>query len=305
MVKVRHISSQQLNQLVGPQLGTKLWVLGMMNELRRYPNEIPCEAGEIPSMRIPFASGEEKVEWGFVAGMSCLTQNRDGSILVQNADHFPSCATLAILSLLHDAGAAEGKQISFTLQIPDSPQNKEFRELLTEAAAKLRSTTIQQVSVSPAADRPAVAHRVVMPLAGCLGVVQSLSQTDIGRFVVQVKCVNGSFRVGDDATVTDGGFHVLQEHCPITRIVSSSNQVVQCSDDLDEDVCFLCIAMWFPPDTPPFNGLYIFKENESPAFTPRPMPSPVVLQVRQEEASKPANHNQGEKKSFWKRLFGG
>ena len=85
MIKVAHITNGQLLQLVGSQLSAKLWFTGMMNELRRYPKEIPCEAGEIPSMRIPFASGEEKVEWGFAAGMSCLRQNPDGSYQTDTA----------------------------------------------------------------------------------------------------------------------------------------------------------------------------------------------------------------------------
>ena len=92
MVKVKHIDAQQLNMIVGNQLGNELWINGMFNEIRRCPNEIPCDAGEIPSMTIPMLSGEEKVEWGFTAGMSCLIQNEDGSITVRRAGHFPACA---------------------------------------------------------------------------------------------------------------------------------------------------------------------------------------------------------------------
>ena len=72
MIKVNHISSEHVIQMVGAGLCNELWVNGMMNELRRHPNAIPCSPGEIPSMLIPKCYGPEKVEWGFTAGMSCL-----------------------------------------------------------------------------------------------------------------------------------------------------------------------------------------------------------------------------------------
>ena len=89
MIKSKHITNAQVNQLVGGELCVKLWFNGLMNEIRRYPNEIPCDFNEIPSMIIPFASGEEKVEWGFTAGMSCLSLGPDNSVIIKNAEHFP------------------------------------------------------------------------------------------------------------------------------------------------------------------------------------------------------------------------
>lgn len=321
MIKVAHITNGQLLQLVGSQLSAKLWFTGMMNELRRYPNEIPCEAGEIPSMRIPFASGEEKVEWGFTAGMSCLRQNPDGSILVQNAEHFPSCATLALLSLLHDAGAADGAKISLTLQIPDSPQIIDFKNLLSEAERSLKTVTITKRPLQRQLEQNAHPDRTALGLGNSMGVVRMLKQTDVGRFAAMVRCVNGSFQVGDDLTVTDGSFHVLQEHCPVIQIVSTSDKAVQCSDALDEDDFFVCFAMWFPPNTPPFNSLMIVKEETPPAFSPKAMSNHVVIQgqdhttfdrelhasnekgTKETESTSPKSQDGAEKKSFWKRLF--
>lgn len=278
MYKIKHISNQQLNDMVGTTLGAKLWVVGMMNELRRYPNEIPCEPNEIPSMCIPFATGDEKVEWGFAAGTSCLSTNQDGSILVQNAEHFPNCAVLAILNLLYDGGITNGKKFSIKLHIPNSPEIKVFTDLLTEISTALRNLSITKVMVPKAPVQNQHNTRAVLAVKNSVGVVQALNQIDIGRFVVKVNCVNGSFRVGDNITVTDGSFQLLQEHCPVMQIVSPTNQVVQSSDDLDDDVFFINLAMWFPPNTPPFNGLMIIKETVQPPFTPRPMPKPFVLQ---------------------------
>ena len=307
MIEVKHITSEEVMQLVGQQLFVKLWFNGMMNEIRRYPNEIPCEQGEIPSMRIPFASGDEKVEWGFTAGMSCLTQNPDGSILVKNAEHFPSCTMLALLSLLYDAGASKGKKITVALQIPDLPQLREFNSLLTEAEAALRTTKFIRSTVQRPSEQNPITDRRVFPLDGSFGVVQSLQQIDVGRFVAQVKCINKSFCVGDDVTVVDGEFRVLQEHCPIIQIVSLKNQTVQCSDDLDEDVFYLNLAMWFPPDTPPFTGLNLITEDIVPAFTPKPMPEPVVIhaadEVVSDQISASASQEPKEKDSLFRRLF--
>ena len=305
--KRKHITNEQLMQLVGKQLFVKLWFNEMMNELRRYPNEIPCEQGEIPSMRIPFASGDEKVEWGFIAGMSCLTQNPDGSILVQNVEHFPACAVLALLSLLYDAGAAEGKKISVTLQIPDSPQLREFNSLLAEVETTLKNTKITRITVQRLSEKKPEAGRTVLPFGGSWAAVQNLNQTDIGRFVAQVKCALESFRVGDDLTVVDGKFRVLQEHCPITQIVSLKNQAVQCSDDLDEDVFYICFAMWFPPDSPPITGLNLLKEKDAPAFTPKTMPTPIVIRALEDFDSdrmpESAPQEPKKKDSFFRRLF--
>ena len=291
MIRVKHITSQQLNELVGAQFGAKLWFVGLMNEIRRYPNEIPCESGEVPSMRIPFLSGEEKAEWGFTAGMSCLTQKSDKSINVQNAEHFPSCAVLALLSLLYDAGAADGKRITITLRIPESPGIEEFNTLLREAEALLRTVTINRVSVAAQVERKPESSRTALLPSNSICVVQLLKQTDVGRFVAKVNCINGTLHVGDDVTIADGNFQVLQEHCPVTLIASQDNRTVQSSDELDEDVFFVCFAMWFPPNTPAFNGMNLIKEETVPGFTPREMPGPVTLS---ESKQKPG---------FFRRLF--
>lgn len=289
MYKIKHISSKQLNDMVGTALGTKLWLAGMMNELRRYPNEIPCEPTEIPSMCIPLATADEKVEWGFTAGASCLSMNQDGSILVQNAEHFPNCAVLGILNLLYDGGITNGKKFSITLHIPNSPEIKVFTDLLTEISLALRNLSITKVMVPKAPVPKQQNTRTVLAPENSVGVVQALNQIDVGRFVVKVNCVNGSFRVGDNITVTDGSFQLLQEHCPVMQIVSLANQVVQSSDDLDDDVFFVNLAMWFPPNTPPFNGLTLIKEAVQPSFTPKLMPKHFALQAQP---------------SFWERLFG-
>jgi hypothetical protein len=268
--------SEQLGKLVGDELGARLWMNGMMNELRRYPNEIPCEPGEIPSMILPSTSGFDKVEWGFTAGMSCLVPNQDGSITVRNAEHFPASAVLALLSLLYDAGAAERKKITVSLVIPQNPRIKPFLDLLNEAEKKLSSVTIKRLPGEENVPCPEE-KRTVADLESSMFVVRSLNQTDIGRFAAEVVCVSGSIRVGDDLTVTDGDFTVLQEHCPVTLIVSKDNQKVRCSDDLDDDDFFVCFAMWFPPDFPPISKMFLIKESQTPPFTPVKMPPAAVI----------------------------
>lgn len=278
MIRVRHITSEQLGKLVGDQLGSKLWIQGMMNEIRRYPNEIPCESNEIPSMILPFATGEQKVEWGFTAGMSCLSPGEDGAVIVRNADHFPSCAVLAILSLLYDADAAAGKKITLKLRYTDGPQLKPFLDLLHEAEQKLQQVTFEKDGTLPAEPRPsAAAPRKLMPIGSAVCVVQGLQQIDVGRFAAKVRCVDGSVRVKDDLTVTDSKWTVLQEHCPVTLISNANNRTVDCSDKLDEDAFFVCLAMWFPPNTPAFDGMCFVAENKAPLFTPAKMPPAVVI----------------------------
>ncbi len=290
MIKVRHFTNKQMDEMVGPQLGAKLWITGMMNELRRYPNEIPCEENEIPSMIIPFASGPEKVEWGFTAGMSCLSRNEDGSVEVRNAEHFPSCALLALLSLLYDAGVTAGKKVSVTLSVPETAETKAFRDLLQEAKAKVTNAEIV-TRMSDPTPKPSVPRRSGLDISNGMLVVQSLQQIDIGRFVAKVTNVNGQFRVHDDMTVTDGKFNVLQEHCPLMQIVSADNKVVQDSSELGTKVFFVNFAMWFPKDTPAFDGLVLVKEAETPHFEPRKMPPAITLEAE-------------KKKGFFERLFG-
>ena len=127
MKEVRHITSETVGKMVGDEIGNELWLKGMFNEIRRYPNEIPCDPGEIPSMIIPRADGFEKTEWGFAAGMSCLLQGENGEITVRRAGHFPACACLALLSLLADAGADKGKQIDVILRVPENEETAVFR----------------------------------------------------------------------------------------------------------------------------------------------------------------------------------
>lgn len=277
MIRVKHFMSEQLGKLVGDEFGAKLWMNGMMNELRRYPNEIPCEPGEIPSMILPSTPGFDKVEWGFTAGMSCLVPNQDGSITVRNAEHFPASTVLALLSLLYDAGAAEGKKIAVSLVIPQNPQIKPFLDLLNEAEKKLNSVTIKRLpGAGENVPSPEEKRKAADP-GNSMFVVRSLNQTDIGRFAAEVMRVSGSIRVGDDLTITNGDFNVLQEHCPVTLIVSKDNRKVGCSDDLDDNDFFVCFAMWFPPDFPPLSRMILVKEAQTPPFTPAKMPPAAVI----------------------------
>ena len=281
MIQCNHISSGQLAGMVGDELGLNLWLNGMMNELRRYPNEIPCNEGEIPSMRIPFASGEEKADWGFLAGMSCLVPNADGSIRVRNAAHFPACAVLALLSLLHEAGVPDRKDLfSVTLEIPEGEGLKDFKDLLTQAEQKLDTVKIIRRTL-PAEAAETAAARTLSPSSGDLLHVLEISRTDLGRYAAKVRLVSGSVRVGDDLTVTTGSFDVLLEHCPVTQLVSMANQPVKSSDELSEDTFFLCFAAYFPPERTSFAGLLLIREAAAPAFTPRKMPPRPVFSAAQ------------------------
>lgn len=40
MIKVKHFMSEQLGKLVGDELEARLWMSGMMNELRRFPRSV-------------------------------------------------------------------------------------------------------------------------------------------------------------------------------------------------------------------------------------------------------------------------
>lgn len=294
MKKVKHFTNDQLRQLVGEQLEAKLWLNGMMNEIRRRPNEIPCNEGEIPSMVIPFASGEEKAEWGFAAGMSCLTQGEDGCIVVRNAEHFPSCAVLALLSLLYDAGAAAGKEVALKLRYADSPEIKQFLDLLSEAEKKLPRVTIRRFGDLPKEEVPEAANRKAFPLGKGVGVVHQLQQTDVARFAAVVQCVNGSFHVKDNLTITDGSWNVLQEHCPLISIMGLDNTEVNDSDDLPQDNFVAYFAMWFPPDTMAFDGLMLIKEEQAPEFVPRTMPAEVSIRPQEKEQERTEGEPQGK-----------
>ncbi len=279
MIKVKHFSDVQLGQLVGNQLGMKLWMNGMMNEIRRYPNEIPCEADEVPSTIIPFASGPEKVEWGFAAGMSCLSQDETGSIIVRNAEHFPSCAVLALLSLLYDAGVSAGKNISLRLRYNDNPEMRPFLSLLGEAQQKLPHVTIKRDGSLPKEDKNTVsAKRKVFPVGSSACAVLQLNQTDVGRFIAVVRGISGSLHVRDSLTITDGSCNVLQEHCPVISISSMNNQSVDDSSALSGDTFIVYFAMWFPPNTPAFDGMMLIREDPAPVFVSRPMPAAVSIQ---------------------------
>ncbi|MBR3178724.1 MAG: hypothetical protein IKF49_04360 [Clostridia bacterium] len=277
MIKSKHITNAQVNQLVGGELCVKLWFNGLMNEIRRYPNEIPCDFNEIPSMIIPFASGEEKVEWGFTAGMSCLSLGPDNSVIIKNAEHFPACTMLALLSLLYDSGITQGKDIELKLRYADSAELKPFLNLLDEAERKLTHVTIRRDGTLPKENRPAQSVRSIFPIGNSVCVVRKLHQIDIGRFCAEVRCIDGSISVRDDITITDGNWKVLQEHCPVTLITSLNNKNVSCSDDLSEDDFAVSFAMWFPADTPAFDGMALIREEQPPQFTPRPMPSRIEL----------------------------
>ena len=294
MKKVKHISSEQLGKMVGNKLGTDLWINGMFNEIRRYPNEIPCDNGEIPSMIIPMISGDEKVEWGFVAGMSCLIQNEDGSIAVRRVGHFPACACLALLSLLYDAGAANGKKISVTIVIPDGSETEVFRKHLTAIQDNMKNVTVIIKKGAPEAARIQEKPRTALDLANSIAVVQKLEQTDVGRFAALVKCVNGQFSVGDDVTVTDGSFSVMQMHCPVTMITDlQGRKNVKCCEELDGDTFWICFAMWFPAGTA-VNSMMLVKEKMLPDFTPEEMPLRPSLERNEVTKSK----------GFLKKLFG-
>lgn len=263
--------------MVGDQLGVKLWLNGMMNEIRRYPNEIPCFEKEIPSMILPFASGDEKVEWGFTAGMSCLSPGENGSVIIRNAEHFPACTVLALLSLLHDAGAADKKKITLTIQYADTPELKPFLDLLGEAEKKLPNVTIRRNGTLQKEERKPQQQRKIIPLGNSIFIVLELHQTDVGRFVAKVRGIDGSIHLKDDLTVTDGRWNVLQEHCPVTVISGTDQKSVADSDDVPGDDFYVAFAMWFPPNTPAFEGMILIRETQTPAFTPRPMPPAVSL----------------------------
>ena len=293
MIRVPHLTSAELGKLVGDQLGTELWLKRMFNEIRRYPNEIPCDAGEIPSMCIPRASGDEKVEWGFTAGFSCLVPGDDGSIAVRRAGHFPGCACLALLSLLQEAGAANGKTLTVDLSIPEGDETQEFRALLARVTAALKNVTINQRPGRP--DQPVTeTPRTVMLPTNSVAVVQQLQQIDVGRFVALVTCINGSLSVGDDLKIADGNsFKSLQSHCPLLQIGDATGMKKADSSDAFDGPFTMMFAMWFPPGTA-FSSMGIVKEAAPPAFTPEKLPS------------RPSLAQGGKKggKGFFKKLFG-
>ena len=144
-----------------------------------------------------------------------------------------------------------------------------------------------------------------MDLSGSIGVAQQLEQIDVGRFAVLLKCINREFAVGDDVTLTDGSFHVLQEHCPVLQIQGMKGAPVQSSEELDDDLFWVILAFWFPPGTA-FNSLHIVKESEPPAFVPMKMPERVVLggKEKEQETAEKGEEKKEKPKGLLQRLFG-
>ncbi len=205
MIKVNHISSEHVIQMVGAGLCNELWVNGMMNELRRHPNAIPCSPGEIPSMLIPKCNGPEKVEWGFTAGMSCLVTEEPGKIRIRNAEKFPACTMLALLSCWYYARASAKKNLTTTLMIPENA--KEFTALLNKVEPKLAGVVIKRKSI-PAETQQETAPRRAFSPSNSIALCQGVQGVDIGRFQFFAKCINGSFKAGDAVTITDGSYTV-------------------------------------------------------------------------------------------------
>lgn len=291
MVRVEHISAELVGEMVGDSLFNELWMTGMMNELRRHPNSIPCSDGEIPSMLIPKCSGSEKVEWGFTAGMSCLIPKAPGRIEIRHADMFPSSAVLALLSCWYHAGALEGKKLTTTLLIPDNA--KAFISLLNKVEPKLTSVSIKRESI-PTESLQEQKMRKALGLSNSIAVCTGVQGVDIGRFQFTAKCINGTFQVGDEVTITDGDFIVRAEHCPILSLSNADNTVeFSSTDDADDDMFGAYIAVWFPENTA-FNGINIVKEVPQPSFIPEKMPDRI-------EIAEPVVKAKG---GFLHRLFG-
>lgn len=291
MIKVNHISSEHVIQMVGAGLCNELWVNGMMNELRRHPNAIPCSPGEIPSMLIPKCNGPEKVEWGFTAGMSCLVTEEPGKIRIRNAEKFPACTMLALLSCWYYARASAKKNLTTTLMIPENA--KEFTAFLNKVEPKLAGVVIKRKSI-PAEMQQETAPRRAFSPSNSIALCQGVQGVDIGRFQFFAKCINGSFKAGDAVTITDGSYTVRAEHCPILSLSDRTNrEIIHSSDDAGDDIFGAYIAVWFPNNAA-FNGINIIKENPQPAFTPEKMPAEVVI----------AEPDAKSKGGFFQRLFG-
>ena len=271
MIKVNHFMSDELGKMVGDELGSELWQKGMMNEIRRYPNEIPCENGEIPSVIIPKCGGFEKVEWGFTAGMSCLVPKAPGEIEIRNALHFPASATLALLSLLYDEGATNAKSISLTLHIPENAGK--FKDYLSRALQKLpnvHAATVSLPAVKDSINTGSDQFTGGSSVASCVGA----QVVDVGRIQFSAKLQSGSFKVGDIAAITDGDLNVIARYCPILDLSNAAGQDISATEGCGTTFGAY-IAVWFPPNSE-FDSLYIVNEG-NPVFTPARMPEKPTL----------------------------
>ena len=278
MIKVNHFMSDELGKMVGDELGSELWQKGMMNEIRRYPNEIPCENGEIPSVIIPKCGGFEKVEWGFTAGMSCLVPKAPGEIEIRNALHFPASATLALLSLLYDEGTTNGKSISLTLHIPENADK--FREYLNRALQKLpnvHAATVSLPAVKGSINTGSDQFTGGSSVASCVGA----QVVDVGRIQFSAKLQSGSFKVGDIAAITDGDLNVIARYCPILDLSNAAGQDISSTEGCGTTFGAY-IAVWFPPNSE-FDSLYIVNEG-NPVFTPARMPEKPTLSPKNSKA---------------------
>ena len=287
MIRVKHFMSEELGKMVGDELGSELLQKGMMNELRRYPNEIPCENGEIPSVIIPKCGGFEKVEWGFTAGMSCLVPKGPGEIEIHNALHFPASAMLALLSLLYDEGAVNGKNISLTLHIPENAVK--FKEYLGRAMQKLPNVHAAIVPLPAVKDSIGTGYGQFTGGSAVAACVEA-QVVDVGRIQFSAKLLSGSFKVGDIAAMTDGDLNVIARYCPILGLSNAAGQDISSTEESGDTAFGAYIAVWFPPNTE-LRGLFIINEGIS-AFTPARMPEKADLSAK---SSKTEKAGSGEK----------
>ena len=281
MIRVKHFMSEELGKMVGDELGSELWQKGMMNELRRYPNEIPCENGEIPSVIIPKCGGFEKVEWGFTAGMSCLVPKGPGEIEIHNALHFPASAMLALLSLLYDEGAANGKNISLTLHIPENAVK--FKEYLGKAMQKLPNVHAAIVPLPAVKDSIGTGYGQFTGGSAVAACVEA-QVVDVGRIQFSAKLLSGSFKVGDIAAMTDGDLNVIARYCPILGLSNAAGQDISSTEECGGADFGAYIAAWFPPNSA-FDSLYIVNEGD-PVFTPARMPEKADLSAKSGKTGK-------------------
>ena len=303
MIKVKHFKSEDLGKMVGDEIGIELWQKGMMNEIRRYPNEIPCENGEIPSVAIPKCSGFEKVEWGFTAGMSCLVPREPGEVEIHNAHHFPASAMLALLSLLYNEGASNGKKISLTLYIPENAVK--FKEYLRRALQKLPNVHAATVSLPAVKDSVNIGSERLADIgavASCIGA----QVVDVGRIQFTAKLMNGSFKVGDIAALTDGHLKVIARYCPILGLSSAGGQDISSTEESGDEIFGAYIAAWFPPNSE-YDRIFIVNEGE-PVFTPARMPEKVTLSSKSRKGGSgdkngKIQNSDNSNKSFWQNLF--
>lgn len=289
MAFIPHIEGSKLPQRIGNDtaLHARLWLEGMMNELRRRPDLIPPKDGKTPvSMQIPFLEGSEKVEYGYRAGAAFMTQKDDTTIELKNTHLFPACISLVLISVWYEAYEKYRQNFSCTLLLPDTEDSSEFRYLISAVKSKLSFLELN-VQTYTLPQEPSFPPRRA---SGCLFTVTDLQQIDIGRFVVSGHVQSGSFSVRDNITLTDGRGTVLRENCPIQGIYVGPSRREVDHVTIGSGLVYIAIAFWFPAGAA-FDSLSLVKELLPPTFDLPVMPPEVHLCVK------------AKKKGFFSRFF--